>query len=389
MANLAPCIDFLQRLIQTESLPGEEGKIAQVVMREMEKLGYDEVYSDKAGNVIGCIKGANNAQPMMFNTHLDHVDVGEHHAWPYPPFGGEIHDDKVWGRGAVDIKGPLAAQVYGAGRLKTQGFTPPGDVYVSAVVYEEIGGVGARHLAQYLCPSLIVIGEPSNNELRRGHRGRLEMVLHVKGKSVHASIPQKGINPLDVISRFISTLGRLEMSHDIDLGYSSVTPTLIRTDQISSNVVPGEVWLTLDWRNIPSESEQDVFAKLQPLIENSLIPGATATLTIPEEERICYTDFSMTIPACNNPFITRASDQKLLTAARIFKNTIGTDPNIGFWRFATDGGHFVRAGATCIGFGPGDDALAHTIDEHIPISQLKDALDLNEAFSKEWATLNC
>ena len=388
MTDLHACVDFLQRLIQTPSLPGEEGAIAQLVMTEMDKLGYDEVFSDEAGNVIGCIRGNGDAQPVMLNTHLDHVDVGEHNAWPHPPFGAEIHDDRIWGRGAVDIKGPLAAQVYGAARLKSKGLTPPGDVYVSGVVYEEIGGLGARHLATHLPPMLIVIGEPSNNELRRGHRGRLELQLHVKGKSVHASRPRIGVNPLEVVSKFILLLGGLEMAEDVDLGRSTVVPTLLKTDQISSNVVPGEVWLTLDWRNVPNESEEEVIEKLNRLAQQCLIPGASASVYIPTEERVCYTDFSMEIPACSNAFVTRSNDEILLTAENILADTFGTKPPVDLWRFATDGGHFIRAGAQCIGFAPGDDKLAHTVDEHIPISQIDQALDGYEALAREWGLKN-
>ena len=385
MNDLNACVQFLQRLIQTPSLPGEEKDIALLVETEMNTLGYDEVFSDETGNVVGCIKGRGEAPAIMFNTHLDHVDVGEHDAWPYPPFGGEIHDDKIWGRGAVDIKGPLAAQVYGIARLKSQDTPPPGDVYVSGVVFEEIGGVGARHMASYLKVPYVVIGEPSSNELRRGHRGRVELILHIKGKSVHASVPHRGVNPLEVAARFIERLDRLDMATDPDLGASSVAPTLFRTDQTSTNVVPGEVWMTLDWRNVPGESEHDVLAKLQPLVDESLIEGATATLSIPSQKRVCYTGFTMDVAACNDPFITRDTDPAITSASSILVNALGGPPVLNVWRFATDGGHFAREGATCIGFAPGDELLAHTVNEHIPIAQLKRALDGNEALATHWA----
>ncbi len=167
--DLEACVEFLQRLIQTRSLPGREREIARVVYREMEQLGFDQVRQDEAGNVIGLIRGNGDAPPVMLNTHLDHVDVGDPAGWPHPPFGGEIHEDRVWGRGAVDIKGPMAAQVVGVARLLV-GSKPPGDVWVTGVVQEEIGGVGARHLAETLPTPIVVVGEPSRNTLRRGQR---------------------------------------------------------------------------------------------------------------------------------------------------------------------------------------------------------------------------
>ena len=163
--DLQHCVDLLQQMIRTLSLPGHEGELASLVANEMRDLGYDEVRIDEVGNVLGRIDGRGQAPDLMFNTHLDHVDVGDPAGWPHPPFGGEIHDDKVWGRGAVDIKGPMAAQVVGVARL-LRGERPPGTVWVTAVVQEEIGGVGARHLAETLPVPLVVVGEPSHNTLR-------------------------------------------------------------------------------------------------------------------------------------------------------------------------------------------------------------------------------
>lgn len=385
MASLNDCIPFLQRLIQTPSLPGEEEAIALLVKREMEKLRYDDVYIDEAGNVVGYIKGQGHAPSVMFNTHLDHVDVGRPENWPYPPFGGEIHDEKIWGRGAVDIKGPLAAQVYGVSRL-LNGAKPPGDVFVSGVVYEEKGGIGAQHLATQIDIPLIVIGEPSNNTLCRGHRGRQELVVHVQGRSAHASAPERGANPLYVIASFLQGLNKLIMRTDPDLGSSTVVPTLIRTDQISANVIPGEIWLTLDWRNIPDETEADILQQLQPLLEESLIPGTSGTVTVPTFPGTCYTGLTMEIPAGMAPFITREKDPAMISAIEVLESLWDKPQQTRLWQFATDGGNFSRPGVTCIGFAPGDETLAHTIDEHIQIAQIAEALDANEALARYWAS---
>ena len=116
-SRLQDCVRFLQKAIQTPSLPGEEGEMAKLVAQEMTELGFDRVHQDDAGNVIGLLRGQGHVPSIMFNTHLDHVDVGDRSRWPYDPFGGEVQDDRVWGRGAVDIKGPMAAQIYGVARL--------------------------------------------------------------------------------------------------------------------------------------------------------------------------------------------------------------------------------------------------------------------------------
>ena len=384
MSDLDTCVRFLQQLIQTPSLPGEEEAIAYLVRQEMEQLGYDDAYIDEAGNVVGYIKGRGEAPPVMFNTHLDHVDVGNVDAWPHPPYGGEIHNECVWGRGAVDIKGPLAAQVYGVARLARTNDTPPGDVYVTGVVFEELGGLGARYMKTNFQVPLVVIGEPSSNTLRRGHRGRIELVVHAQGRSVHASAPHRGANPLDVIAHVIRGLHTLPMRTDPDLGPSTVAPTLIRTDQASANVIPGEVWLTLDWRNIPDEQPDDIIRMLEALLAESTVAGTSASVSIPVFPHTCYTGYKMDIPSCMDPFVTRSNDLALTSAIQVLEALWGSMPETGFWKFATDGGNFKGPETTCIGFAPGDETLAHTIDEHIPIVQLADALDGNEALAKHW-----
>lgn len=385
MPELDPCVDFLQRLIRTPSLPGQEADVAQLLVAEMRELGYRDVRTDDAGNVIGRIPGRGAAPPLMFVTHLDHVDVGDPEAWPHPPFGGEIHDDRVWGRGAVDIKGPLAAQVHGVAALLEDSIEPPGDVYVTATVQEEVGGLGARHLVTHLRPPLAIVGEPSRNEVRRGHRGRTELVLHAVGRSVHASVPDEGINALDVVAGFIAGLRDLEMRRDPDLGASTVVPSLIRIDQTSANVVPGEAWLTCDWRNVPGESGEDAREALAAvaIAAAERHQGARAEVLVPTFERTSFTGLTMQIEASNPAYCHPADHPAVLSVREILAEALGADIPVGVWRFATDGGHFALAGMTCVGFGPGDDLLAHTVNESIGLDELEAGLRGYAALARE------
>jgi len=394
MSDLESCVDFLQRLIRTQGLPGNEGETAALVQSEMGELGYSDVHLDEAGNVLGKVPGSGEAPPMMFNTHLDHVDVGEHDAWPYPPFGAEIHEDTVWGRGAVDIKGPLACQVYGVARLLREGFEPAGDIWVTGVVQEEVGGLGARHMAGYIETPLVVIGEPSRCELRRGHRGRTELVVHSVGRSVHASVPHEGVNALDPVARLVASINDLDMLTDGDLGTSTCVPSLIRTDQTSANVVPGEVWLTCDWRNVPGESGEDARQRLQALADRALeasrvalgvaedAPAPVLEVLITPVERTSFSGMTIDYPADNPAYIVRADHPALGAAKAALDAALGHDVPVGVWQFATDGGHFAQEGMTCVGFGPGNDLLAHTVNEAIKITELEKGLAGNEALAR-------
>jgi len=384
MSRIEGCIAFLQRLIQTRSMPGEEGALAALVGREMTDLGYDDVSFDAAGNVIGLLRGRGEAPSVMFNTHLDHVDAGDPADWPHDPFGGEIHEGVLWGRGAADIKGPLAAQVYGIAGLADADEPPAGDVYVTAVVQEEVGGLGARYMAHTLRPDLTVIGEPSRNEVRRGHRGRVELQVRVRGRMAHASMTRIGKNPLTVIGRFLAGLEGLELPDDRELGRATIAPTLIRTDQTSANVIPGEVTLTLDCRTVPSQTGETLRERLLPLLRAGEIDGTESDILIPLHERVSYAGYEMTYPA-DNPAHAIASDHPALrSAVEVLSSVLGGPPPVGVWEFATDGGHFAEAGMVVVGFGPGDDRLAHTVNEHIPIVELEKGMLGNEALARDW-----
>jgi putative selenium metabolism hydrolase len=383
--DLQHCVDLLQQMIRTPSLPGREGEMAALVAHEMRDLGYDEVRIDEAGNVLGRITGRGEAPALMFNTHLDHVDVGDPTGWPHPPHGGEIHDDRVWGRGAVDIKGPMAAQIVGVARW-LGGERPPGDVWVTAVVQEEIGGVGARVLAETLTTPVVVVGEPSRNTLRRGHRGRTELVVHVIGRSVHASVPEQGVNPLYALALFLEELAMLEMPADPELGPASVAPTLLRTDQTSANVVPGEVWQTCDWRNIPGQSAEDVQTGLEAVARAALADprapaGARIEVSVPVVERRAYTGYTRSIPGAHPAYLLPVDHPAVAAAVDICSEVQKVNVVTDIWQFATDGGHYAEAGMAPIGFGPGDEYLAHTVDEHIEIPALQEAMAVNEALA--------
>jgi succinyl-diaminopimelate desuccinylase len=385
--DLARCVDLVRRLVRTPSLPGHEGELATLVRAEMESLDYDEVRIDDAGNVLGLVRGRGEAEAVLLHTHLDHVDVGDPARWPHPPFGAVVEGGKIWGRGTVDIKGPLAAQVI-AGAQLVRGERPPGDVWVAATVQEEIGGAGARFLARDPPARLVVLGEPSRCQVRRGHRGRYELVVHVRGRSVHASVPAQGANPLFPLARFLERMAEVGLPEHPELGVATVAPTLVRTDQTSGNVVPGEVWLTLDHRAVPGEDVDELAASFDALLARCAreLPVALAFSTevaVDRSEMLTYTGLSIPGAGENPPFVLAASHPAVVAACAIVAETLGRDAGLDVWQFATDGGHFAAAGMTPIGFGPGDDRLAHTVDEHVEISALREAIVVNERLARE------
>lgn len=368
--NLIP---FLQALIRIPSLPGQEGDIAARIQAEMQTLDYDDVEVDLFGNVIGRIAGGNGPS-LMLNGHMDHVDPGDPAGWPYPPHSAALVDGSIWGRGSVDMKGPVACMIYAPAMLKKAGFPLPGDVYVVTPVMEEVGGIGSSYLATHLQTDLAVVGEPSRNTLRLGHRGRVELWVRVQGRSIHASVPHKGVNPHYILANFLSQLQTLEMITQDDFGASSVAPTLYQSDQISANVTPGEIVLTLDWRNVPQESPEAIRDRVQALINDCLPAGANADVRLANRPFTTYTGEEK-VQSAVFPSFALEDTHPLATQAQTSLSQLYNRPMpFDIWQFATDGGHLMAAGIPTIGFGPGDETLAHTNQEHITVAALVEAL---------------
>jgi acetylornithine deacetylase/succinyl-diaminopimelate desuccinylase-like protein len=272
------------------------------------------------------------------------------------------------------MKGALAAMVYAGGLVKKLGIDVPGDLYVSGVVQEEVGGLGSRHLSQILPVDRVIVGEASSNHLRRGHRGRIELGVHLEGRAVHASMPDLAINPHFSLARFLEGLSALEMVSDDEYGASTVAPTLVTSEPQSANVTPSDVRLVLDWRGIPGEQPNQVVASLDQLLSDNLLPGCKGRVEIAMKELVTYSGFEMTYPDTFPSFSTSEKHPWLFRAKECLEAALGRGVEVGAWRFATDGGHFAAAGATVLGFGPGDEALVHTVEERLPVDQLAESV---------------
>lgn len=362
------CVDFAQRLIQTPSMPGEEEAIAHLIASEMRGIGFDEVWMDEVGNVYGRLHGEDRSLPaMVLNTHLDHVDPGDPKLWPSPPYGGEIVNGRIVGRGASDIKGPLAVQVYGMAGVVRSGQRPRRDVVFTGVVQEEVGGAGAIHWAKNFDyeVALVVLGEPSSNEIALGHRGMLSMWVTFSGRSVHASVPEKGNNPNYALASFLQRLQteKANLSAHALLGQTTVAPTIIEVDTTSKNVTPAWTRILLDFRTA-SESPRSLKAFVKQVAE-----GAPHTVSSAFEEAP-VDDSEETITG----FYTPPESDVVKRAREAIGQGMGRKPALTRYDFATDGRHFVPYGMPIIGYSPGEEAQAHIAGESISIEMMAEAL---------------
>lgn len=355
-------------LIRAPSPSGSESQAAEVLLRAFQDLGFDEAYRDEAGNVIGVFRRG-DGPTVMFNGHLDTVPLGDEALWPHPPLSGIVSDGRLWGRGACDMKTSLACMALAAADAARTGIQ--GTLIVAGVVQEEVGGLGARYLGQQLPADVIVLGEPSDGALMLGHRGRVEIEVTFPGKIAHAANAELGENALFPAARFIEKLETLPLPTGGPLGGSSATPTCFLSFPIDGpNVVPGAAKLTIDYRTIPGDDVDGILDRI-----NGLCDDARILVTIPTEQAISENgsialEFSRQV----GPYLAPADNPAIDTARAVIARTLPDEPlREGVWWFATDAPHLVALGGVVVGFGPGEEELAHTTQESVRVDRLEQA----------------
>lgn len=360
-----PEVRLTRDLIRAFSPSGKESPAVAVLADACRDLGYDAVEVDAAGNLVATIRRG-DGPTVMLNGHLDTVPLGEEAKWPYPPLSGAIEGGNLWGRGSSDMKSSVACMAIAGARAAESDVA--GTILVTGVVQEEVGGLGARHLASQHHPDVVILGEPSGLQLMRGHRGRVELDVTLPGRIAHAAKSELGENALYRAAAFLERLQALELPAGGPLGSSTATPTrLVSYPEDGANVVPGSAVVTIDYRNLPDDAVDDIVARLQ-----HLDPGAH--VVIPTEDAQSETgEIAMTFPRVNDGYIVSEDDPWLAMARRALRPALARhDVGLteGVWWFATDAPMLAVGGATVIGFGPGDPEVAHTTQECVAVERL-------------------
>lgn len=364
-ASDSPTLELARDLVRAASPSRRETPAALVLRDAMQAHGFDEAWIDEAGNAVGVIR--RGAGPtIMLNGHIDTVPVGNEDLWPHPPLAGVVADGRLWGRGASDMKSSLACMVVAAGEVARQGFA--GTIILAGVVQEEIGGLGARWLSEHHQPDLVILGEPSKMQFKLGHRGRIEVDVHLPGRIAHAAKADLGENALYRAARYLAKLEALELPGDGLLGASTATPTRLRSlPEDGANVVPGEAIITIDYRNVPSDPPEEVLARLARL-------DPDATLRITDEHAVSENgSVDRRFPRINPAYLAPGENHwtnAVRDALREILPRHGIPFEEGTWWFATDAPHLAREGAIVLGLGPGEEELAHTTQESVRLDML-------------------
>jgi putative selenium metabolism hydrolase len=402
-------VKFAQKLVQTPSISGTEKKLADLDMEEMKKLGYDEVFRDEQGNVVGLVKGTLPGPTIMYNSHMDHVSPGDSANWQgYDPYGGAIDiceaDDQektvkelvecIHGRAASDVKCGEAVQIYAGGliaKLRAQGVPIKGTFMFTGVVQEEPAEmVGMKYLIDKtfaekgLSYDAMVSSEATSLKIYCGHRGRVELLVTVYGRTSHGSAPWLGINAIYKAIPLIEKLkDELYPSLPVDpqLGKASVSLNIIECSPGALSIVPDKCMLSIDRRTIPGETVESVIAEVQAIIDELAAkdPEFRADVKVKTATEVSYTGVSCEAVKYMNPWKI-STDHPFVKAASEALSALGQPVKYGYWDFGTDGSK------TCgidrkptIGYSPMQEQYAHTPYDKCRTDFMKKALAGNAA----------
>lgn len=373
-------IKFTQDIIRIKSITCEEKEVALFIKEKMIELGYDDVIIDKLGNVIGVI--GNGETKVMYDSHIDTVTVNDEDEWKYGAFSGEIVDGNIYGRGTVDMKSAVAATVYAGYAIKKLGLDKGKTIYISTSVMEEdYDGQALLYLCKEndIYPDYVIICEPSSMNLALGHRGRALIKINTTGVSAHGSAPEKGDNAVykmnEIIKR-VEKLGQEFISREGEKG--SVALTKIESGAVSLNAIPPTCSIYLDRRLIIGEDKQFIAKEIEKLIE-----GTGATWEIYDEVGKSWTDENLVLHSFLPAWEIHKDHELTKACLNAYGELNGEAPKMFKWDFCTNG--VATAGILnipTIGIGPGDPKLAHTRDEHCPLSDIIEACEFYTNLAK-------
>ncbi|MBS4012711.1 MAG: YgeY family selenium metabolism-linked hydrolase [Bacteroidetes bacterium] len=372
----------LSKLIKLKSLSLQEKEVQYELKRQMEEAGFDEVIIDGLGNVIGRI--GNGKKILAIDGHMDTVDIGNIENWDFDPLGGEIKDGFVHGRGTVDQKGGPAAFVTSGRILKELGFDKDMTIYfVGSAIEEDCDGLCWKYIVEELGikPHYAISTEPTNLNIYRGHRGRMEMRVTFYGVSSHGSAPERGKNAIYMASKVALEVEKLNerLKYDEFLGKGSVTISEFVSKSPSLCAVADYAHIHLDRRLTWGETKESAVKEIEELIK-----GMNARVEVLEYMEEAFTGLKYGMEKYYPTWKLEEDHEIVQTGARAFKKLFNRDPKIDKWTFSTNGvtinGYY---GIPIIGFGPGNEVLAHAPNEKVPIQDLVDASAFYAAFAYE------
>ena len=378
-------VALTQQLIQVKSVydpevPGaNETAVAGLVAEILEAMGLEVTMEEVAPgrpNVVGILEGTGPGKTLLMEGHTDVVTAGDLEEWTVDPFGGQIDGQRIYGRGACDTKGNLAAAIMAVKAIQDARIPFQGRILLCVPVDEEGLMLGIKDFIRRGWADTVdaaFICEPEENHLCITQKGALRIALRVFGKMAHGAMPLAGINPNWGMAAVIGELEKLEQAEiqrvgkDPFLGYPSITPTILKAPnkgEAQINVIPKECYMTLDIRTVPGQEHQVLIRQIQGILDQLTTerPDFKAVMEVLEERPWTATDKE-------HP-VVRAMD-------KAYRQVTGKTPTYNGVPGATDG-TFLHAwkDIPIITTGAGDRLIPHQADEYVDIPQLVEACRL-------------
>lgn len=371
-------ISICQDIVKRPSFSGKEKEVSKYLKNKMQELGFDEVNIDKYGSVIGHIKGENQGETILLDGHIDTVGVANKDEWTQNPFGAEIIDNKIYGRGTSDMKGAVSAMISAAAYFKEDNKFN-GDIYVSCSVHEEcFEGVSSREISKLTNPDYVIIGEASSLNLKRGQRGRAEIIIETIGESSHSSSPEVGKNAVYSMAKVINKIKKIKEKEHKILGKGILELTdIISRPYPGASVIPDLCKVTYDRRTLVGENKESILEQIKNELETlkDKNPELEYRIYFSEGEEDCWNDEKISAERFFPAWLYDEDDDFVQKAVKGLKNA-NINPEISHYSFCTNGSHYAgEKNIKTIGFGPSHEHLAHVVDEYIEVSQLTQACE--------------
>lgn len=365
-------VAFLRDLIRLPSESTQEEKVVRRIKQEMEKLQYDEIVIDRFGNIRGRV--GNGSRKFAIDAHIDTVGVGDPDTWKWDPFEGKVENGIIYGRGACDQTGGMVSAVYAGRILKDLGIGGDYSVYmVGSVMEEDCDGQSWLYILREENPGLecVIITEPTDLQIYRGHRGRMEIEVTTKGLSCHGSAPERGINAvykMAPIVREIEALNERLRKHAF-LGKGTVTISDIRATSPSLCAVADSCTIHLDRRLTAGETKEIAVAEVKAAAKKA--GAADAQVRILEYRRPTWKNLVYPMEKYYPTWVFEENHPLIRCASESYRRVFSKEPKIGKWTFSTNGVAIAGlCGIPCFGFGPAEESTAHSPMDQCPIDHL-------------------
>lgn len=370
--NLTRGLIRIKSVYRPESADGNEERVARFVADYLRQMGlkvyYEEVVPGRP-NVIAFLDFRRPGKTLLYEAHTDVVTEGDPAAWSYDPFGAVMENGRIYGRGACDTKGNLAAAISAVHAIKKSGADLAGKILLCIPCDEEGMMIGIKDFIRRGWARGVdgaIICEPEENQLCISQKGAMRILIKTFGKMAHGAMPLTGINPNTRMAKLLVALEELERSEKERvgehpyLGWPSITPTILRSPvkgEPQINVVPDQCVAALDVRTVPGQDHKSLRRRMEEIVDDlgKEDPHFKASIEVIEDRPWTETD---------------KENGLVVSVADAYRAVTGREPVFNGVPGATDGTFLHMAGVPIVTTGAGDRHIPHQVDEYVEIEEL-------------------